>query len=201
MDTIYQPHEDSFLMQEVLRKLVFEKKVKLGRVLDIGTGTGILAFEIAKMAKHIDAVDINPSALDFVKKKIKELAFNNIDVFYSDLFTNIKHKYDLIIFNPPYLPASEELDVYNLHKLDIIGGKTGSEIICKFLKQAKNFLTQNGKILFCCSSLGNTKAIENELKQGYDYEVLARKKLFFEELFVYLAKPKHEENRKSGTSC
>jgi release factor glutamine methyltransferase len=188
---IYWPQEDSFLMQDAIRKVLQEEKVKPERVLDLGTGSGILALEAARFAKLIDAVDINKSALEFVKQQIKALNFNNINVFYSDLFSNVKGKYDLIIFNPPYLPDEPEpgLGLSHLQKQDIIAGKKGNEIICKFLEQAKNFLNNDGKILFCCSSLSNRHEIENTLQKiGYSYEIIARKKLFFEELFVYLAK-------------
>ncbi len=180
---VYFPQEDSFLMLEAIRHIA-KKGMK---VLDLGTGSGILAFEAAKIAKHIDAVDINRSALEFVKEQIKALNFKNINVFKSNLFSNVKGKYDLILFNPPYLPeGNEKLEAWLRNS--IIGGKQGNEIIIKFLKQAKNFLTKHGKILFCCSSLSNKEAIEKILKEeDYNFDIIARKKLFFEELYVYLA--------------
>ncbi|MEM1535291.1 MAG: methyltransferase [Candidatus Pacearchaeota archaeon] len=202
-DDIYEPREDSFLMQEAIRKII----KKSDKVLEIGTGSGILAFEAARIARHIDATDINRSALEFVKAQIRALNFNNISVFYSDLFENVNSKYDLIIFNPPYLPSipplSHSLPLPKRNEIKdwaVDGGKEGNEIIKKFISQASSFLKPRGRILFCCSSLSNPKAIEAELKRhNFKFKIIARKPLFFEELFVYLAR-KNEGKEKSKCS-
>ncbi|MEM2932971.1 MAG: methyltransferase [Candidatus Pacearchaeota archaeon] len=193
---IYEPQEDSFLMQEAIKKVV----KKQDKVLEIGTGTGILAFEAARIAKHIDATDINRSALEFVKAQIKALNFNNISVFHSDLFENVSGKYDLIIFNPPYLPSLPLSKIKERKDYAVDGGKEGNEIIKKFISQASSFLKPRGRILFCCSSLSNPKAIEAELKRhDFVFEIITRKPLFFEKLFVYLAK-KNERKEKSRSN-
>jgi len=81
----------------------------------------------------------------------------------------------LIIFNPPYLPREKHDE-----GKDTTGGKNGSEIINKFLNQAKAHLNKNGKILLLTSSF--TKNI-NWL--DYKKELLGTKSLFFEELYVW----------------
>ncbi len=175
MPLIYPPAEDSFLMQEVLRKQLpklFTKNPKL-KFLEIGAGSGI-NLKTAKNylpKKQIFACDINPRAV----KHGKKLKFNCIK---SDLFENIKERFDLIIFNSPYLPENpnEPKD----SKLATTGGKTGSKIINQFLKQAKKHLSKQGKIFLLTSSL--TKKIN---WQNYKKKKLAEKKLFFEKLFVW----------------
>ena len=185
---IYMPEEDSYIMKEELKKIIEKEKPK--KVLDMGTGSGILALEATRMAKHIDAVDVNKAALNFVKEQIAKLGFRNINVFYSDLFSNIKEKYDLIIFNPPYLPDGNDIKEKWL-KQAIIGGNKGNEIIIKFLKQAKDFLLPKGKILFCFSSLSNKEKIDEALrKENYEWKLLKKEKFWFEKLYVYLAWPK-----------
>ncbi|MEM1577533.1 MAG: Rossmann-like fold-containing protein [Candidatus Pacearchaeota archaeon] len=180
----YMPNEDSYIMKEELRKILIKEKPK--KVLDLGTGSGILAIEAAKIAKFIDAVDINQEALKFVNEQIKKLNFRNINVFYSDLFSNIKSKYDLIVFNPPYLPEDKEIKEKWVKQS--IFTKDGNEIIIKFLEQAKNFLNENGKILFCFSSLSNKKFIEKKLNElNYKYKLLRKEKFLFEDFYVYLA--------------
>lgn len=182
---IYAAQEDSFIMKDALDKILNTRKIQ--NVLDVGTGTGILAFTASKKAKHVDAVDVNPHALNFVKQQIKKLNFRNINVFYSDLFSHVKEKYDLIIFNPPYLPDSNDIKEKWVRQA-IIGGTKGNEVILKFLENAKNFLTENGKILFCCSSLSNPKIIEEKLnKEKYKWKILNVSKFWFENLYVYLA--------------
>ena len=161
---VYEPAEDSYLIGEIVGRYCRGKKV-----LDIGTGSGYLS-EIAlkNNAKEVTATDINPNAVKLAKSK-------NISAAQSDLFENIHGKFDLIIFNPPYLPE----DKYDKGR-DTSAGKYGSEIINEFLKQAKNHLTENGKILLLTSSF--TK----EIKWGnYQKKLIERKKLFFEELYVW----------------
>ena len=169
--TIYSPAEDSYLLQNVLKKLKLEKDLK---VLDVGTGSGIQAQTLKKLGiKNITTADINPEAVKLSKK----LGFKSIK---SNLFSNIppEDKFDLIVFNPPYLPENKEEPKDS--KTETTGGKNGSELINKFLKQARNHLTKEGKIILLNSSL--TKKI-NWL--DYKKKKLAEKKLFFERLLVW----------------
>lgn len=158
---IYEPQEDSFLLQK------YVKKYAKGKVLDMGTGSGIQAETALTKTKDVLAVDINKEAL---KNK-------NIKTKYSNLFSNIKEKFDLIIFNPPYLPKEK-----NFKDKDLIGG---TKIIEKFLKETKNHLNKNGKILLVFSSLtGNVDHLLKKYK--YKFRNLETKNLFFEKLYVYL---------------
>ena len=169
---IYQPSDDSFLLAEFVKEEI--KKHELENVLDMGSGSGIQAETAINSGinpKNIILADINPDAIKFLKGK-----FPKSKIILSDLFSKIpkKSEFDLIIFNPPYLP-DHEFD----NKPDTSGGKNGSEIINKFLKQAKHYLNKNGKILMLTSSF--TKGID---WQDYEKRLLGKKKIFFEELYV-----------------
>jgi len=94
------------------------------------------------------------------------------------LFEKIKSKFPLIIFNPPYLP--EDSQEPKESRIATTGGKKGSEIINKFLQQAKKHLNPDGKIFLITSSL--TRKIN---WQNYKKELLGKKKLFMEELCVW----------------
>lgn len=168
---IYEPVEDSYLLQKYVK--IYAK----GKVLDIGTGSGILAETAFKKTKNVLAVDINHKCVDFVNKK-------GIKCIKSDLFEKVKGKFDLIIFNPPYLPLDKREPEDS--RLATTGGEKGFEILERFLKEAKKFLNEQGKILIVCSSLtGNVEKIFK--KYNYSFEKLETKKLpFFEELYVYL---------------
>lgn len=169
---IYEPREDSFLLNKYVRKLAH------GKVLDLGTGTGIQAIAALENTDDVLAADINPECIDYVKKK-------GIKIIQSDLFENIKNTFDVIIFNPPYLPE----DPYEPEdsKLSTTGGKKGSEIIEKFLAEAKDHLNKNGKILILVSSLtGNP----NILFKDYNFTLLEEENLFFEKISVYLLEKK-----------
>ncbi|MEK6917895.1 MAG: HemK2/MTQ2 family protein methyltransferase [Nanoarchaeota archaeon] len=172
MSEIYVPAEDSYLLQDCIKK--FLKKRKIKSALDMGSGSGIqtktfLNFNI--VPEHITLVDINKEAI----KDLKSI-FPRSKVIHSNLFAKVKGKFDLIVFNPPYLPE----DKFDKNK-DTSGGKIGNEIIIKFLKQAKNHITNKGSILLLVSSL--TPKI-NFTSLGYKKKIIGRKKLFYEKLIV-----------------
>ena len=150
---IYEPEEDSFLLAK------YASKFAKGKVLDLGTGSGIQAETALKFTKNVLAVDINKEAVNSVKKK-------GIKARVSDLFSNVKGKFDLIILNPPYLP-DENLE--------------------GFFSQVNNHLSKNGKILIVFSSLTNKNKINKIIKKNnFKFELLESKKLFFETLYCYL---------------
>ncbi|MFH1325172.1 MAG: HemK2/MTQ2 family protein methyltransferase [archaeon] len=176
MSEIYSPSDDSYLMIEILKSKIplILRKNKNMKVIEIGSGSGILLetlFGLGIKKENIFSCDINPQAVRHCRK----LGFNCIK---SDLFSEIRERFDLIIFNPPYLPLDKKEPKES--RIATTGGKQGSEIINKFLMQAKNHLEKNGKIFFLLSSL--TGGIDF---LGYRKRILDSKKLFFERLFVW----------------
>jgi release factor glutamine methyltransferase len=171
---IYPPKEDSLLLEKHVKR--FAK----GRVLDMGTGSGIQALAAAgrKAVKSVLAVDVNPAVVKHCRKNIKN---RKIKCLQSDLFSNVKGEFDTIIFNPPYLPQElPERDVA------LEGGKKGYETIVRFLESANAFLATNGSILLLFSSLSNKNHIESTIKQTlFTFKELGRLHIFFEDLFVY----------------
>ena len=169
---IYEPAEDSCLLEKYIKYYAKKKKV-----LDMGTGTGILAREALKYTDDVVASDINRECL----KKLR-----NIRAMHSDLFGNIKEKFDLIIFNPPYLPKDKREDQESA--LSTSGGKRGYEIIERFINELKNHLKTDGKALIVISSLTGKRKVESIIrKNGLALKILEEVKLpFFEKLYCYL---------------
>ncbi|HII15455.1 MAG TPA: methyltransferase [Nanoarchaeota archaeon] len=166
---MYPLAEDSYLLEK------YVKKYAKGKVLDMGTGSGILAKAALEKADEVLAVDINPEAVAHAKSL-------GIKALRSDLFSNVKGKFDLIVFNPPYLPSEAKEDKYTA--LQVAGGRKGHEAIEKFLKQAKSHLEKSGKILLLFSSLsGDIGKLMK--KHGYKARKLGERKMFFEKLYVY----------------
>jgi len=168
---IYEPLEDSFLLNKYVRKFVN------GKVLDMGTGSGIQAVAAIENTDDVLAVDIHPECVAYVQQK-------GIAASQSDLFSQITGTFDWIIFNPPYLP--EDSDEPEDSKLATTGGKEGHEILVRFLEQAKKHLTATGKILVVISSLTGDP---EKIFQGYPYECLETELLFMETISVYLLFP------------
>ena len=167
---LYEPAEDSFLL------LSFVKDYAKGRMLDMGCGSGILAKEAMKYSNDVFAVDIDEEAIEFCRKQ-------GISAVRSNLFSNVNGKFDIVIFNPPYLPRDKRESKKD--SLALSGGKNGHKIIEKFLKQTKKHLNKNGKILVVVSSL--TGDVEKLFKgNGYEFKMLKQESYFFEKLMVYL---------------
>jgi len=168
--------EDSYFLSEVLKSYLKNKlKTKL-KILDMGSGTGIQAETCKNLGfKDILAVDIDTESVKFIKKK-------GINSIQSNLFSKInkKEKFNLIIFNAPYLPE----DKHDKGK-DTTGGKNGDETIIKFLTQAKSHLNKEGEIILLLSSLTPRKKIGQIIKKSYKKEVLAEKTIFFEKLEIW----------------
>ena len=169
---IYEPSDDSFLLAKQVKKYAKNK-----RVLDIGSGSGIQALTAKKAkAKSVLASDIN-------KYAVKHLSNLGINAIHSNLFSNISGRYDLIIFNPPYLPKDELEDEESSRITS--GGKRGDELTIKFLKQAKKHLNKKGIILIIISSLSPFVRIENTMKRlNLKFKILESKNLFMERLSV-----------------
>jgi len=201
---IYQPAEDSFLMSEILKKeipnlLITNPELK---ILEIGAGSGIHLETLSKLGvkkQNIFSVDIDNKSvahcrnLRFPSEAQKEIAQpqrkgrlsegnhgcpRGFHCIQSDLFENVEDKFKVIIFNPPYLPedAREPCD----SQTATTGGKSGCEIINRFLKDAKDYLLPDGKIFLITSSL--TKDI-NWL--DWKKKQIGCERLFFEELCVW----------------
>lgn len=176
--SIYKPEEDSYLMSRILKEKLPEllKKNPNLNFLEIGAGSGI-HLETAKKSgvkkENIFSVDINPKAVEHCKL----LGFQCIK---SNLFESMIEKYDLIIFNPPYLP--EDTSEPKESQTATTGGKKGNEIILRFLEQAKDYLKENGKIFLITSSLSEDVNFE---KLGYKAKEIGCEKLFFERLCIW----------------
>lgn len=168
--SIYLPSDDSFLLEKHIKDYAENKKV-----LDIGSGSGIQALSAKKAgAKSILASDINKQAIKYINSV-------GIQAIHSDLFSKIKGKYDLIIFNPPYLPEDKREDLSS--SLITSGGKIGDELTIRFLKQAKKRLEKSGIILIIISSLTPFERIEKTIKElNLKFKIIDSKKLFMEKI-------------------
>lgn len=180
---VYSPKEDSFMLENQVKvylgKFTKEQKEKI-KILDMGSGSGIQA----QACLHSGIKRKNIIAADIDKEAIVHLKNIKIPARKSDLFSNIskEKKFDLIIFNAPYLPE----DKYDKEP-DTTAGKRGYEVILKFLRKSKKFLNKNGAILLLFSSLSHSdKILAYTKKLGFNAHLLDEQNMgMFEKLLVY----------------
>ncbi|MFC1888050.1 peptide chain release factor N(5)-glutamine methyltransferase, partial [Candidatus Cloacimonadota bacterium] len=137
---------------EYLVEKVIEDCADARSILEIGTGSGCIAITLAKEMNNIeiDAVDLYPEALKTAALNCEK---NNAEVNFlqSDIFSNIAKKYDAIISNPPYISEKAYVDLSDEIKYfepatALLAGEDGLYFYRQILKDAGNFLKDNGKI-------------------------------------------------------
>jgi len=185
-EDVYEPAEDTFLIADSLVQIVKEGDT----LLDIGTGCGILAIIAAKKAKKVIATDLNPHAVKCARLNAKINRFApKIDVRLGDLFQPIQktEKFDLIVFNAPYLPSSKREQRTWIGR-SWAGGPTGRQLIDRFIIEASHYLKRNGKILLVQSSLAKIdETLEKFRKTSLKAQVIAERKVAFETIAVIQA--------------
>jgi len=176
---VYEPAEDTFLLAENLR-------VKEGDVaLDVGTGTGIIALLMAKKAKFVLGVDINPIAVELAKENARLNGITNVEFRQSDLFENVEGEFDIITFNAPYLPGEPEEPI----DLALVGGESGREVLDRFLEEFPNYLKENGVVQIVQSSItGIEETLKKLESKGFVAEITAKERYFFEDIVVITAR-------------
>jgi len=182
---VYEPSDDTFLIADCL-------EVKEGaRILDLGTGCGILGILAAERAERIIGIDINPHAVRCAKANAKTNGIEGkMDLVRGDLFQPLKsdEKFDLILFNPPYLPTPEREGRRGWLEKAWSGGPSGRRVIDRFLFEAPRHLTQEGVILLTQSDLSNIKRTLAILeRKGLKTEILDELKFPFETIFLLRA--------------
>jgi release factor glutamine methyltransferase len=189
---VYEPKEDTYLILEQVREYAF------GDVLDMGTGSGILAIEASRTADNVIGADISKRALEVARRNAAGIT--NISFVYSDLFSYFKNypmKFDLIIFNPPYLPEmkGEEKEVSQA----VAGGRHGYELLAGFLDDAADFLKPDGRIIILFSSITQRNKIHEILEEhAFNYHKLSEKEIPNETLYVYLCEKSDFLNELEG---
>jgi len=173
-DQVYPPAEDSRLL---LRAALAEVR-PADRVLEVGTGSGYAAAGLMGRAAKVVATDINPHAARCARAR-------GVEAVRTDLFSGLRGPFDLILFNPPYLPTApeERLDDWLEYALD--GGPTGRVVIERFVADAGRVLAPFGRILLLVSSLtGLDEVRELFARAGFVSFVVDEEALEGETLYV-----------------
>ncbi|MBU6140498.1 MAG: peptide chain release factor N(5)-glutamine methyltransferase [Proteobacteria bacterium] len=171
---VLDPRPDSeILIESVLKK--FPDREKKLKILELGVGSGCLIITLLKTYRDAvgTAVDISETALVVAQKNSEKHQTNSrLKILKSDLFSALNHeeKFDLIISNPPYIPAAdiEELEPeVRIHepRTALDGGKDGLDFYRRIAAEAKNFLAESGAI-FLEIGFGQSKSVTEIFAQN-----------------------------------
>lgn len=139
--------------EELVALILAENTSENLKVLDIGTGTGVIALSLAKAKPtwQVTASDISSAALELAQENAQKNNITNVNFTLSDVFSNISEKYDVIVSNPPYISEKEKVDMaqnvlaYEPH-LALFAADEGLAIYEKIAAGAERYLTETGKI-------------------------------------------------------
>jgi release factor glutamine methyltransferase len=171
---VYAPAEDTALLLDA----AWCEVRPTDRVIEVGTGSGIIAAALATIAGSVVATDINPHAVACAR-------YMGIDPVQCDLVSGIRGMFDLIIFNPPYLPTQpgERINDWLEYALD--GGTTGRVVIERFVLDVGRVLAPGGRVLLLFSSLTELTDVSTLfLDHGYSVAVVADQNVEDEILYV-----------------
>lgn len=176
---VYAPAEDTFLLLDAIDPRPGE------RVLEVGTGCGLVAVHAAGIARVV-ATDVHPAAVraarDNAARNGREVA-----VARADLARGIRGPFDLVAFNPPYLPASDD----GADATAWTGGAEGSEVAVRFLQELRSVLARDGRAYLVLSS--RNRAGESTARRTFDAEPVARRPGFHEELRVWRLRERRQD--------
>lgn len=169
---VYPPSEDSELLIDAL-------DVRRGeRVLEIGCGSGVVSIHCALAGAEVVCGDVNPRAVALTRMNA---AANGavLEAVETDVYSNVEGRFDLILFNLPYLPVEEGEGLARAWS----GGPDGLGPLPRLLDGAPKHLLPGGKVVVVTSSLMDRKGLR-EILAPYSVRTLAKLPMFFERLSV-----------------
>lgn len=130
-----------------------------GEVLDFGCGYGPIGIYIKSNTNaNVDMIDVNVRALNLARSNA---GINKVDVniFESDIYSNVDKKYDYIITNPPI--------------------RVGKKILYEILIKAKNHLKENGHLIFVINKDQGAKSTMKDMEEYYSVKLIEKNKGFY----------------------
>jgi release factor glutamine methyltransferase len=176
-DQVYPVLEDTLLLLEA----ALDEARSSDRVLDLGTGSGYIARHLVGKAALIIATDVNPHACRIA-------SFAGVGVARADLTAGLRGHFDLILFNPPYLPTKpgERMDDWLEKALD--GGESGREVIGRLLSDLPRVLARGGRLLLVISQMTGVEEVLGLLRDaGFEVGIVRRNRVEGEDLLVVKA--------------
>lgn len=173
---VYEPAEDTELLLQAMKDLALAGR----RVLEVGPGSGVVVETALRFGAEVAAVDLNPHACTATYARIGGY------VARGDLATCVRGRFDIVLFNAPYLPSSEEERVEGWLDHAFHGGERGIETTIRLLRDLPRILADRGVALIVVSSRADLDALATEVARiGLRHEKVRSQRFFFEEIAVW----------------
>lgn len=176
VEQVYQPAEDSQLLAQTASEHISADAL----VLDVGTGSGYVAEHVhTATGATVVGVDVNPQACRRARKR-------GVPTVRGDLLSPFRQEtFDVVCFNPPYLPTPADAEWGDWMERALSGGEDGRAVIDPFLDSVGRVLRSEGAVYLLISSLTGEEAVRNRARSaGFDAEVVAAESHPFEKLLV-----------------
>jgi release factor glutamine methyltransferase len=150
------------------------------RVLDMGTGTGVLAIAAASTAMRVVAVDSNPTAVKCARINAEtNLVDDRLEIRLGDLFEPLAGEcFDLVLCNPPYFAGRPETQLETAFR--------AGDFARRFAHGLGEHLTDDGRALVILSSIGDEGGFLSAFGDaGFSVETLRRRNLVSEILTLH----------------
>lgn len=175
---VYSPQDDTSLLAEALRR---EPRRAAARVLDVGTGSGALALAAVRHgASRVTAVDVSLRAVLTARLNAR-LSRLPIEVLHGNLLDRVRGRhFELILANPPYVPAAQARLPRRGAARAWDAGHDGRVVLDRICRGAPALLAPGGVLLVVHSALCGVEATLERLHgSGLDAEVTERRRIPF----------------------
>lgn len=171
-ERVLTPRPDTETLVETVLEII-KANPTVHKILDMCTGSGCIGIslksQVPKLA--ITCSDISPDALDVCRYNSSRLLSSPVEIIKSNLFENITGKFDVIVSNPPYVPAVEVRAIKSTNpaepRVALDGGEDGLDLIREIIPLSLEHLSPGGYLLLE-SSIEQTYSIERMMENaGY----------------------------------
>ncbi|KKD09318.1 HemK2/MTQ2 family protein methyltransferase [Streptomyces sp. WM6386] len=174
---VYTPQEDTALLAGAL----YDEPLPPGaEVLDVGTGSGVLALAAARRGTRVTAVDVSWRAVCTAQLNAR-MAGVRVRTRRGNLFTPVRGRsFDLILTNPPYVPAPTSRRVPRRASRAWDAGRDGRLILDRICREAPGLLRPGGVLLLVQSAFSGPEETLGHLRSaGLKASVTQRRRIAF----------------------
>ena len=156
---VFSKNKIDFGSKLLVETYLKQNEREIQTILDVGCGYGFMGIVLGKILESkVTLIDINKRAIHLAEKNIKS---NQIkaEAFLSNIYENVQNTYDLIITNPPI--------------------RAGKKVVYEILKNAKNYLKQNGELWFVMRKDQGAKSAMKDLETEYKIDLIEKENGFY----------------------